>query len=176
MRRERDDALTMSYAAFADPHEAAAAALDCREKGHVVSDVFGPFPIHGIDRALGLGPSRMTWVCFAFGLTGLLVALWLQYWTSATDWPLNVGGKPFDSLPAFVPVAFELTVLFAGLGTVAVLFLRSGLRPGRKSRAPNAAVTDDEFVVAVRRTAGAPRLEDIWTRHGAARSWEEVAA
>ncbi len=121
-----------------------------REQDYAIVDVYTPYAIHGIERAMGLKPSRLTWVCFFGGLLGATLAIYFQFWTSSVDWPINIGGKPFDSLPAFIPIAFEITVLFAGMGVVIALFIRCGLLPGRKSRIPDAPVTDDRFVLLVR--------------------------
>jgi hypothetical protein len=95
---------------------------------------------------MGLRRSRLTWVCFLAGLTGGSSALAFQVWTSAVSWPLNIGGKPFASYPAFVPVTFELTVLSAALVSAAAFLFRSRLFPGRRS-APLPRVTDDRFAL-----------------------------
>lgn len=108
--------------------------------------------------------------------------MWLQYFSSETNWPINVGGKPFQSWPAFVPVAFEMTVLFAGLGVVATFFFRQQMFPGKKVKMPNEFVTDDQFVVVVEGhnqglTQG--NLDEIWTLHHASSQWnqmEEIAS
>jgi len=81
------------------------------------------------------------------GLFGAMAKLWFQIWTSSTSWPVNVGGKPLASVPAFVPVTFEITVLFAGLGTVAAFFFITKLRPGKKPRIQHEGATDDRFVL-----------------------------
>jgi hypothetical protein len=126
-----------------------AAVAHAREGGHEVLDVRTPFPVHGLDDAMGLRPSRLPWICFAAGMAGLLGGVALQVWTSAFDWPLNVGGKPFASLPAFVPVAFELVILFAGLATffALVVLLRRRRPPGATIDVPRA--TDDRFALLV---------------------------
>lgn len=131
-----------------------------REAGYTIEDVYSPYAVHGLSEAMGLKPSRLTWVCFLAGLVGAALAIFFQFWTSAVDWPLNVGGKPFNSLPAFVPIAFEITILFAGLGVVAALFIRCGLWPGRRSKQPPSAVTDDKFVIALRLVGARYTVED----------------
>ena len=136
---------------FDDEHSVLAALRICRERGLAVEDVVSPFPIHGLDEALGLRRTRLPWVTLAGGLGGLVAGLWLQYWSSARDWPLDVGGKPFDSFPAFVPVAFELTVLGAGLCTVFGLLARCGLRPGRRPPFDRPRASDDRIAVVVAR-------------------------
>jgi len=124
----------------------------CRERGYEIVDVYSPYPIHGIDRAMGVKPSRITWVCFALGAFGAAAMLGFQIWTSAIDWPANIGGKPLNSVPAFIPVTFESAVLMAGLGTVFVLLLRSRLFPWRRPDLIHPRVTDDRFVLAIRQT------------------------
>lgn len=137
---------------FTDEDEVVAATRACRERGYEIIDVFAPYPVHGLDRVMGLRPSRVTWVCFALGVSGATLMLWFQIWASAVDWPLNVGGKPLNSLPAFIPVAFEMAVLMAGLGIIATLMLRSRLFPWVKPQLAHPKVTDDHFVLAIRQT------------------------
>lgn len=118
-----------------------------RAEGLCVADAFSPYPVHGLDEAMGLKPSRIPIVCLVAGLVGLAVGLTLQVWTSAFSWPLNVGGKPLNSMPAFVPVAFELVILFAGLASVAAFLLRGG----RSGLAPAVAerLADDRFALVI---------------------------
>jgi hypothetical protein len=145
-----------------------------REAGYAIHDVYTPYAVHGMDEAMGLRHSRLTWVCFGGGLFGASAALALQYYTSVVSWPLNVGGKPFNSLPAFIPVTFELTVLLAALTTVAAFFLRARLFPGKGGGAlPR--VTDDRFALALRAGVDeAPR--ELLRRLGAVEIQAEVAS
>lgn len=136
-------------AAFESEDDVKAAVLSARRRGYLVQDVYTPYAVHGLDEAMGLRPSRLSWACLAFAILGASTGLWLQHWTSTSDWPLNVGGKPFDSLPAFVPVTFELAVLLAGLGSVAALFVRARLFPGKKVVLPESRVTDDRFLLVI---------------------------
>jgi hypothetical protein len=139
-----------------------------REAGHDIHDVYTPYAVHGLDAAQGLKPSKLTWVTFLAGLTGLTAALSLQIYTSAISWKLNVGGKPFLSLPAFVPVTFELTVLFGGLATVAAFLILTKHYPGNQ-RLTLPRVTDDRFAIALVQGAGAKaaNLETVLRHHGA---------
>jgi len=120
-----------------------------RAAGYTVHDVYTPYAVHGLDQAMGLKPSRLTWVCMAFACAGLSFGAFLQFWVGSIDWPLNVGGKPFNSLPAYLPVMFELTVLIGGLGVLLTLFFRSRLYPGKVATVPYPGVTNDRFVVAL---------------------------
>ena len=119
---------------------------------------------------LGIRRSRMAWVTLTGGAIGLALGLWLQYWTAGVDWPLNVGGKPLDSLPAFVPVAFELTILVAGLATAAALFMRSRVWPGRRAPRGLEATTDDAHALILAQRDASFREEEfaeLLERHGA---------
>ncbi len=120
-----------------------------RAAGLKIRDVYSPFAVHGLDCELGWRPSRLSWACAFCGLAGAIFMLWFQWWTSAVSWPLNVGGKPWNSLPAYVPVTFEVMVLYAGLGVVLAFLLRCGLRPGREPRPLFRGTTDDRFVLVV---------------------------
>ncbi len=154
---------------FRDEASLLSAIAESQERGVRIVDAYSPYPIHGIDARLGIRRSRLTIVCFLGCLTGLAVGLGFQYWSSAVSWPVNVGGKPFDSLPAFVPVGFELTVLCGGLSTAFVLLMRSRLWPGKSSRAVE-GVTDDCFALAIaRKDASLPAAElpALLERHGA---------
>lgn len=156
---------------FEQEEQILGAARAARGAGYRIVDAYIPFPVHGLDKAMGLRSSRLTWVCFLCGAVGLAVALWFQFWTSAVDWPIDVGGKPFNSLPAFAPIAFEITVLFAALGVVAALFVRCGLLPGRTAaRPPEDRVNDDRFILVVKQ-GGAEHHPDalraLLDEHGA---------
>src|ERR1051326_3158185 len=120
--RNIESAKRFTAAFFEREEDLVAGAAEARLTGFEVYDVYTPFPVHGIDRAVLLPPSRLTWIAFLAGALGLVFGLTLQVWTSAYDWPLNVGGKPFNSFPLFIPVTFELTVLFSGLIAIGVLF------------------------------------------------------
>lgn len=105
-----------------DDHECVVAAKKVRDAGFVKADAVTPFPVHGMEEALGIKRSFIPYVAFVAGCMGLLAGLSLQYFTSVHDWPINVGGKPFFSGPAFAPVMFELTILFSALFSVGALF------------------------------------------------------
>jgi len=110
-----------------DDHELVEAAHQVRKAGYKNFDAILPFPVHGIEEAVGIKRSFIPWVTFIAGLISACLGLLLQYWTSAIDWPINVGGKPFFSSPAFIPITFEVTILFAALSSVGALFVVCGL-------------------------------------------------
>jgi len=156
---------------FATEEEITAAADAARRGGLPIHDAYVPYPVHGLDRAMGLTPSALGKICFRFGMTGLTFALGFEYWCSLFDWPMNVGGKSFSASPALLPIAFELTVLFASLGTVATFFYIRGLKPGKTPAFARLGGLDDRFVLVLRaeRGAAAGALEKFLRERGASK-------
>jgi hypothetical protein len=147
---ERGKAMGRTFvASFATEEEVLAATRAARQQGFRIVDVFTPYAVHGLDQAMGLRPSRLPWACFACGLFGVIFALGFQFWTMTRDWPMNVGGKPWNSLPAYVPITFEVMVLLSGLGVVLAFLLHCRLIPGRHAAIPLPRVTDDRFVLVL---------------------------
>jgi mono/diheme cytochrome c family protein len=138
-------------ASFSDEHGLRDAVTRIRESGYKIYDVYAPYPIHGLDEAMGLRRSRLPIVGFLAGVMGLFGALAMQFYCAVLDWPVNVGGKPLNSTLAFIPISFELTVLSAGLCTVAAFLVRSRLFPGAKAVRFEHGTTDDAFVLVLRR-------------------------
>ena len=136
-------------ATFDHEDDLLAATDAARRYGLRIVDAFTPYAIHGLDRAMGLKPSRLTWICFLCGMTGALGMLWFQHWAASVWWPIDVGGKPWNSLPSDVPVAFEAAVLLAGFGSVFALFGVSRLFPGKQPRKVAPRITDDRFVLVI---------------------------
>lgn len=134
---------------FSDEEGMIHSAEKIRKENIDIYDIYTPFPVHGIDHLLDIKRSRLPIICFFGAGAGLAFSLWFQIWTSKTSWPLNVGGKPFNSFPAFIPVAFEITVLFGALLTVAAFLFRARLFPGNKTITPDLRITDDRFAIVV---------------------------
>lgn len=103
-------------AEFATPEALVDATRQMREKGFLGMDTYSPYPLHGGSEALGLPPSRVPFIALGGSLTGLVTALAMQTWMNTIDYPLNIGGRPLLSLPAWVPITFELSVLFGAFG------------------------------------------------------------
>jgi hypothetical protein len=120
-----------------------------RDNGVKIHEVYSPFPVHGIDDALGYKRSRLPIAAFLFGLTGTSLALTMQIWMLGYDWPMIIGGKNFVSLPPFIPVTFELTVLLAALGMVATFMISNDLKPYKWPRQFDLRSTDDKHVMAI---------------------------
>jgi hypothetical protein len=136
---------------FAHAADALAAVRRIRGQGFRVYDVHAPYPVHGLDEAMGLRRSRIPVVAAVAGLLGLLFALGLQFYCAVFDWPLNVGGKPRNSTLAFVPIAFELTVLAAGLAAAGAFLFTSRLFPGARPELFAQGSTEDVFTVVLRK-------------------------
>ncbi|HXK61809.1 MAG TPA: DUF3341 domain-containing protein [Acidobacteriota bacterium] len=116
--REERFEIVGAIAIYGSPDDLADGILRARKEGFTRLDTISPYPLHGVDRLLGKGPSRLGYVAAVAGLTATVIAKTAQWWVSAVDYPLNIGGNPLFALPAFVPVTFELMVLFASLATV----------------------------------------------------------
>ena len=141
-----------------------------RAGGTKIYDVFSPFPVHGIDDVLGIKRSRLPIVAFFAGLTGMAFALWMQIWMMGFDWPMIIGGKPHIAIPSFIPVTFELTVLFSAFGMVITFFIVSKLKPSMKVNVFDKRSTDDKFVMAIEVKEGVTdvaALNDLLRSNGA---------
>lgn len=114
-------------AEFSNPSTLMHAAESVRKRGYTHFDTHSPFPIHGMDRAMGLSNSKVGYFTLGGGITGLAVGYWLQWWTAAVDYPLNIGGKPLFAVESAIPIIFEVVVLFSAFGAVAGMLALNGL-------------------------------------------------
>ena len=116
-----------------------------------VSDVYSPMPLHGIDSIIGVEPTRLAITAFMYGITGVMLAIIGIRYMMIVDWPMNIGGKPnftfYQNMPAFVPIMFECTVLFAGHLMSLTYFFRNKLYPGATTSSPDPRTTDDKFLM-----------------------------
>lgn len=135
-----------------------------RGNGVKIHEVYSPFPVHGIDDALGIKRTRLPIAAFLFGMTGTSLALIMQIWMLGYDWPMIIGGKNFASLPPFIPVTFELTVLLAALGMVATFMIVSDLKPYKWPRQFDVRSTDDKHVMAIDLALNAGKSKDELAR------------
>ncbi|MGZ4845734.1 MAG: DUF3341 domain-containing protein [Candidatus Angelobacter sp.] len=149
-------------ATFSDAETLMKAVRTVTEEDFRIYDVYAPYPIHGLDHAMGIRRTRLPWVTFLVGCCALTLAITFQFYTTVLDWPLNVGGKPDNSTLAFIPICFELTVLLSGLATVAALFLRARLYPGKKELLLAEGVTNDTFALVLRRRETAFDIHRAW--------------
>lgn len=125
------------------------AIKEVRGSGVKIEEVYSPFPVHGIEDALGYKRSWLSVAAFMFGITGTTLALTMQIGMMGADWPMIIGGKDFVPLPAFIPVTFEMTVLLAAFGMVFTFFGISNLKPWGKPRIYDIRITDDKHVMAI---------------------------
>lgn len=142
------------YAMYDDDDVLKKGAKKLVAKGIKVTEVFSPFPIHGIDPIIGVKNTRLGIMAFIYGLTGLCLATLGMRYFMIVDWPMNIGGKPnnsyLENMLAFVPITFEFTVLMAAHGMALTYFLRNKTLPGMPSSNPDPRTTDDKFVMEVR--------------------------
>ena len=129
------------------------AVKETRAAHHHIEEVYTPFPVHGLDRAMGLEDTRIAITAFMYGLIGLSFAVWMLDYMMIQDWPQNIGGKPsftfYENMPAFVPIMFEMTVFFAAHLMVITFYMRSKIWPFQKASNPDPRTTDDKFVMEV---------------------------
>lgn len=152
-------------AEYHDQGELLAAAKQVRDKGFERWDTFSPYPVHGIDPAMGIKSTRLPWIVLCFGLTGLTTAVLMQWWMNAVDYPWIISGKPLWSIPANIPITFELTVLFSAISTFLSMLILNGL-PKPSSPLDRvrrfARVTDDRFFLLIE--AEDPKFDDRDTK------------
>jgi hypothetical protein len=125
------------------------AVKNVRKSGYKIHDVFTPMPIHGLDAAMGLRDTSLHTAGFIYALAGTTTAFGFITWVFTTDWPMNIGGKPFFALPAWIPIMFELTVLFSAVGMVLTFCYLCQMAPFVKKDHFHPRATDDLFVMAI---------------------------
>lgn len=134
---------------YDDDDEVVAAVKEVKNSGIKIEEVYTPFPIHGLDVALGHARTRIPIAAFMFGCLGLTCIVSLMSYTMYFDWPMIIGGKDYFALPDFIPIAFEGTVLFTAFGMVTTFLVSNSLWPGKKPRTFDLRSTDDKFIMAV---------------------------
>lgn len=152
-------------AEYETPGELYHACEKVRDEGYAAWDAYTPFPVHGLEKAMGLKPSIIPYIVCVMGFSGAALGFGLQYWTSVIEYPYIISAKPFNSFQAFVPVTFELGILLGSFGAVFGMFglnklpqlYHSLFNSKRFSR-----VTDDRFFIAIE--ARDPRFDDEDTR------------
>ena len=141
------------HAFYNDDEVVLDAVKKVKAANHHIEEVFCPLPVHGLDKAMGLAPTRIAITSFMYGITGLGIAIWLTYYTMIADWPQDIGGKPSfswaENMPAFVPIMFELTVFFAAHLMVITFYMRSRIWPFKKAENPDPRTTDDHFLMEI---------------------------
>jgi hypothetical protein len=134
---------------FEDENVLFPAVKNVRKAGYKIHDVYTPFPIHGLDHAMGIRETSLHTAGFIYAATGTATALGCISWILTKDWPLNIGGKPHFALPAWIPITFELTVLFSAVGMVLTFCYLCQLAPFLKKHHFSPRATDDRFVMVI---------------------------
>ncbi len=141
------------YAIYNDDDVLMDAVKQTRAAKHHIEEVFCPFPVHGLDKAMGLSPTRLAICAFMYGCVGISFATWMMDFIMIQDWPQDIGGKPsmsyIQNMPAFVPIMFEMTVFFAAHLMVITFYMRSRLWPFKSAENPDVRTTDDHFLMEV---------------------------
>jgi len=132
-----------------------------QEQGVCIADVRTPFPVHGLDDILKFKRSRLPRLGFVAGALGAILAFLFQSWVFTSSWPLNFGGKPFLSVPSFIPVTFEITVLFASISLVFGFLIKSGIGPGATTVILDERTSDDVFLVVIEANEESEKIKKI---------------
>ena len=137
---------------FSDPHDLVAAGRKIKEMGYTKLDAMSPFPVHGIDDAIGVPPSKLGWRVIFCSAAGAATALLLIWWVGAINYPINIGGKPLFDFSYSIPVTFELTILFSAFGTFLGMWGMNGLpklyHPSFQYKHTHRA-SDDAFILVI---------------------------
>jgi hypothetical protein len=139
----------MILGVYDNPDKTYAATKKLLNSGYSVEDVYSPFAIHGIDRLMGIKRSKLSVAAFLFAMTGLSLAVTFQVYVSYFDWPMIIGGKPNLHIPTYIPITFELSILFTAFGMVSSFFIVNRMFWGKNADIIDIRVTDDLFVIAV---------------------------
>ncbi|NDE60731.1 MAG: DUF3341 domain-containing protein [Cyclobacteriaceae bacterium] len=131
-----------------------------RGSGVKIHEVYSPYPVHGLEHALGYKRSKLPIAAFLFGMLGTSLALTMQFYMMKFDWPMIIGGKNYAAFPDFVPVSFEMTVLLAAFGMVGVFLITSNLKPWAQPRIFDLRSTDDKHIMAIDLAVNSSLKED----------------
>jgi len=144
---------------------------EIRENNIEITEVYTPFPVHGLDKALGLKETRMAITAFIYGCIGISLAALMIYNIMIVDWAQNIGGKPnlsfYHNMPSFIPIMFECTVLFAAHLMSITYLVRNGLYPGGTSDSPDVRTTDDKFLMVIDVDGDTKLVKDLLSKIGA---------
>ncbi|MDO5979414.1 DUF3341 domain-containing protein [Flavivirga spongiicola] len=165
------EASKVIHAIYTDDDVLMSAVKKVKAEKHHIEEIYTPFPVHGLDKAMGLAPTRIAITAFMYGLVGLTVAIVMMNFIMIEDWPQNIGGKPsfsyIENMPAFVPIMFELTVFFAAHLMVITFYLRSRMWPFKNAENPDPRTTDDHFLMEIAVHGNEKELESLLAETGA---------
>ena len=158
-------------AIYTDDDVLLSAVKTVKAEKHHIEEIYRPFPVHGLDKAMGLAPTKIAITSFMYGCVGLIVSIIMMKYIMIDDWPQNIGGKPsfsyLENMPAFVPIMFEMTVFFAAHLMVITFYLRSRMWPFKKAENPDVRTTDDHFLMEVMVHGNEKELEFLLKETGA---------
>jgi len=159
------------HAIYTDDDVLMSAVKEVKAAKHHIEEVYTPFPVHGLDKAMGLEPTRIAIAAFMYGCLGFAVSIVMMNFIMIDDWPQNIGGKPsfsyLENMPAFVPIMFELTVFFSAHLMVITFYLRSRMWPFKKAENPDPRTTDDHFLMEISVQGNEKELETLLAGTGA---------
>ncbi|WP_100614108.1 DUF3341 domain-containing protein [Confluentibacter citreus] len=165
------EASKVIHAIYTDDDVLMSAVKKVKAERYHIEEIYTPFPVHGLDKAMGLAPTRIAIASFMYGLVGLTVSIVMMNYIMIEDWPQNIGGKPsfsyIENMPAFVPIMFELTVFFAAHLMVITFYLRSRMWPFKKAENPDPRTTDDHFLMEIAVDGNEEQLESLLKETGA---------
>lgn len=158
-------------ALFDDDDVLLSAVKDLRAADYHIDEIFTPFPVHGLEKAVGIPNTRIAITSFIYGVIGLAFSVWMMNYMMIQDWPMNIGGKPnftfVENMPAFVPIMFEMTVFLAAHLMVITFYMRSKLWPFKEAENPDVRTTDDHFLIEVFAKDESGDLEKLLKKSGA---------
>ena len=158
-------------AIYTDDDVLLSAVKTVKAEKHHIEEIYTPFPVHGLEKAMGLAPTRIAITSFMYGCVGLAVAILMMNFIMIEDWPQDIGGKPsfsyLQNMPAFVPIMFEMTVFFAAHLMVITFYLRSRMWPFKKAENPDPRTTDDHFLMEVTVHGNEKELKSLLKETGA---------
>lgn len=165
------EASKVIHAIYTDDDVLMSAVKKVKAERHHIEEIYTPFPVHGLDKAMGLAPTRIAITAFLYGLVGLTVSIVMMNFIMIEDWPQDIGGKPsfsyIENMPAFVPIMFELTVFFAAHLMVITFYLRSRMWPFKNAENPDPRTTDDHFLMEVAVHGNEDKLQSLLAQTGA---------
>ena len=158
------------YGLYGDDDDLLKAVKSIRKQGITIDEVYTPFPVHNLDKALGLKKTRISDIAFFYGLFGTTLASTMTWFIMNHDWAQDIGGKPAFSwgqnMPAFVPIMFELTVFCAAHFMSWTYLFRNKLYPGAAPQNPDPRTTDDKFMVEIH-TTDVEKIKNVFIETGA---------
>lgn len=153
LKRSMEAPSKVIHALYTDDDVLMAAVKKVKAAKYDIEEVYTPFPVHGLDKIMGLAPTRLAITAFLYGCVGLAVSIIMMNYIMIEDWPQDIGGKPsfsyLENMPAFVPIMFELTIFFAAHLMVITFYLRSRMWPFKKAENPDVRTTDDHFLMEI---------------------------